>query len=188
MRIKRTRTDDSTFDLNLAPMLDIIVSIIPMLLLSVVFVRITVVDTPIPQAVEQAVAAANEKNKDLVQVSMMVTKDRSVRITVIDRGQNKDFEVPGKLSATATDGKIVVDIEGLYERAVAIKREYPDVFRMEFNPDETLPLEDVVVVMDQVRRLKGSEAKVQFTDSTSGKAIETDLMFPDVVFGNVAGG
>ena len=66
MRALKTREEDATFELNLAPMLDIIVSIIPMLLLSVVFVQITVIDTPIPQAVEKAVAAANEKNKDLV--------------------------------------------------------------------------------------------------------------------------
>ena len=56
MRALKSRIDDSTFELNLAPMLDIIVSIIPMLLLSVVFTRITVIDTPVPQAVEQAVA------------------------------------------------------------------------------------------------------------------------------------
>lgn len=33
MRVIRTRKSDATFDLNLAPFLDIIVSVIPMLLL-----------------------------------------------------------------------------------------------------------------------------------------------------------
>ena len=58
------RVEDATFELNLAPMLDIIVSIVPMLLMSVAFVHVTVIDTPVPQVVEKAIAAANEKNND----------------------------------------------------------------------------------------------------------------------------
>ena len=180
MRALKSRIDDSTFELNLAPMLDIIVSIIPMLLLSVVFTRITVIDTPVPQAVEQAVAAANEKNKDLIQVRMAVAKNRSVQITIVDRGQSKDYEV------AALNSK--ADLDGLYKQVLAIKKDYPDVFRLELNPEESVPLEEIVAVMDSVRTTKSSDKKVVFTDSTTGKPVETNLLLPDIIFGNVAGG
>jgi hypothetical protein len=74
---------------------------------------------------------------------------------------------------------------------MAIKKEYPDVFRMELNPSDTVPLSEIVGVMDAVRTTKsvdGKQVKVSFIDSTSGKSIETNLLFPDIVFGNVAGG
>jgi biopolymer transport protein ExbD len=188
MRAQNTRQEDSTFELNLAPMLDIIVSIIPMLLLSVVFVQITVIDTPIPQAVERAVAAANEKNKDLIQVRMSVAADRTVFITILDRGETKEFQVPG----IGVGAEAKADLDGLYQQVVAIKKQYPDVFRLELNPSETIPLVDIVGVMDSVRMTRieknGNPMKLSFTDSTSGKVIETNLLFPDIVFGNVAGG
>jgi biopolymer transport protein ExbD len=187
MRALKTREEDATFDLNLAPMLDIIVSIIPMLLLSVVFVQITVIDTPIPQAVEQAVAAANEKNKDLVQVRMSVANDRTVLITILDRGATKEFQVAGIGSGVEAKA----DLDGLYKQVIAIKKQYPDVFRLELNPSDTVPLVDIVGVMDSVRTTRvenGKPAKLSFNDVTTGKSIETNLLFPDIVFGNVAGG
>lgn len=187
MRALKSRVDDSTFDLNLAPMLDIIVSIIPMLLLSVVFVDITVIDTPVPQAVEKAVAAANEKNKDLVQVRMGVAGDRSIAITIVDRGATKEIAVGAKV----LNGTSKPDLEGLHDQVMAIKKEYPDVFRLELNPSDTVPLDEIVGVMDAVRKTRnvnGKEVKVSFTDATTGKLIETNLLFPDIVFGNVAGG
>jgi hypothetical protein len=169
-------------------MLDIIVSIIPMLLLSVVFVDITVIETPIPQAVEKAVAAANEKNKDLVQVRMGVAADKSVSITIVDRGETKEYSVS---SLKSPDGVVKTDLEGLHGKVMAIKKEYPDVFRMELNPSDSVPLNEIVGVMDAVRTTRaadGQQVKVSFVDSTTGKSIETNLLFPDIVFGNVAGG
>lgn len=187
MRALKTRVDDSTFELNLAPMLDIIVSIIPMLLLSVAFVEITVVETPIPQAVEQAVAAANEKNKDVVQVRMAVATDRSVHISVLDRGNTKEYNVP----AIGQGAEAKTDLDGLYSQVMSLKKDYPDVFRLELNPAESVPLSDIIVVMDSVRTTRskdGHPVKITFTDITTGKPVETNLLFPDITFGNVAGG
>ncbi|MDX9730647.1 MAG: biopolymer transporter ExbD [Bdellovibrionales bacterium] len=184
MRALKTRLDDATFDLNLAPMLDIIVSIIPMLLLSIVFVEITMIETPIPQAVEQAVAAANEKNKDLVQVRMAVAPDKSVQITILDRGATKEYNV------AAAEKGVKADLDGLYSQVMNIKKEYPDVFRLELNPSDKVPLDEIVEVMDAVRTTRyvnGAKTKVSFVDSTTGKPVETDLLFPEIIFGNVGG-
>lgn len=160
-------------------MLDIIVSIVPMLLLSVAFVHVTMIETPVPQAVEKAIAAANEKNKDVVQVTLHVSKTKGFRFVVNDKGQTKEMVVGMK------DNKL--DLEGLHKETLALKQSYPDVFRLELNPEESVALDEIVNTMDRIRTTSKGENKVVFKDET-GKAIETNLMFPDIVFGNVAGG
>jgi biopolymer transport protein ExbD len=180
MRNLKTRNDDATFELNLAPMLDIIVSIVPMLLMSVAFVHITVVDTPVPQVVEKAVAAANEKSKETVQILLAVSKETGFHFTITDKGQSQE-----KIIALKGSG---FDLDGLYQEIVSLKKTYPDVFRLELNPEENVPLNEIVGVMDQVRTTKKGDPKVVFTDTQTGKPVETNLLFPDVVFGNVTGG
>jgi biopolymer transport protein ExbD len=181
MRSFRSRVEDSTFELNLAPMLDIIVSIVPMLLMSVAFVHIMVIETPVPQAVEKAIAAANEKNKEQIQVTLSVSKKSGFRFTVIDKGQTKETVVALKGDK--------FDLVGLHKETLSLKENYPDVFRLELNPEENVPLDEIVAVMDQVRSsvTSAGEPKIKFKDE-AGKALETNLLFPDIVFGNVAGG
>jgi biopolymer transport protein ExbD len=176
---RRARGDESSYELNLAPLLDIIVSIVPMLLLSVVFVRITMIDTPVPQVVEKAIAAANEKMKDQVSITLAVAKT-GFRFTINDQGKTKEQVVAAK------DGKL--DFDGLHKETVALKKTYPQVFRLELSPDSEVELTDIVRAMDKVRMLGKDEGKLKFTDVTSGKPLETDLMFPDITFGNIAGG
>jgi biopolymer transport protein ExbD len=178
MRSFKSRTEDSTFELNLAPMLDIIVSIVPMLLLSVAFVHVTVIDTPVPQAVEKAMAVNNEKNQ--VQISLAVSKKTGFRFTITEKGQTRETVVALK------DEKL--DLDALHKQTMNIKRSHPDIFRLELNPEENIPLEEIVSVMDRVRMLAKDEAKVTFKDVETGKPVETNLLFPDIVFGNVAGG
>ncbi len=173
------RIEDSTFELNLAPMLDIIVSIVPMLLMSIAFVHITVVDTPVPQAVEKAMAAANDK-KDQVQILLAVSPVTGFRFTVSEKGVTRDINVP-------LNGKDL-DMVALHKETIELKKKYPDVFRVELNPEEKVPLEHIVTTMDQLRTIAGTESKVVFTDIESGKPMETNLVFPDIVFGNVTGG
>ncbi len=179
MRNLKTRTDDATFELNLAPMLDIIVSIVPMLLMSIAFVHVTTIDTPIPQVVEKAIAAANEKNKDQIQVLLNVSGTTGFKLVVNDKGQSTEHLLALK------DNKL--DLDGLYKEVVTLKKTYSDVFRMELNPEESVPLNDIVSVLDSVRTIKTGDPKMTFKDE-AGKPIETNLLFPDVVFGNVTGG
>jgi biopolymer transport protein ExbD len=174
----RTRVEDSTFELNLAPMLDIIVSIVPMLLLSVVFVHITTVDTPIPQAVEKAMVKAEKNNE--TQITLDVSKDTGFKFTIVSNGNTKLMNV-------GLSGKDL-DLIALHKQVLSLKQQYPDVFRLELHPEEAVVLKEIVAVMDQLRTRVKDDPKVFFKDADSGKLVETDLIFPDVVFGNVAGG
>lgn len=180
MRSLKTRTEDATFELNLAPMLDIIVSIVPMLLLGVAFVQVTVIETPVPQIVEKAMAAANDPTKDQTQILLSVSKQSGFRFTITEKGQTQEKVVALK----GTE----LDLDGLYKETVALKKTYPNVFRVELNPEENVPLNEIVSVMDAVRTTKAKDPKVIFNDVDTGKPVETNLLFPDVVFGNVAGG
>ena len=180
MRKFKTRHDESTFELNLAPMLDIIVSIVPMLLMSMVFVHITTIETPVPQVVEKAIAAANEKNKDQIQILLSVSRETGFKFTITENGKSQE-------RAVILKGKDL-DFEALYKEVLAVKKNYPDVFRLELNPEENVPLDQIVLVMDQVRTLHKEDPKVVFKDVETGKSLETNLLFPDVVFGNVTGG
>jgi len=174
-----SRVEDSTFELNLAPMLDIIVSIVPMLLMSLAFVHVSMIETPVPQAVEKAIAAQNDK-KDQVSVTLHVSKQSGFRFAVVDKGATKETVVAMKGDK--------LDLEGLHKETLTLKQSYPDVFRIELNPSEDVALDDIVKVMDEVRNVAKGEAKVTFKDVDTGKPVETNLMFPDIVFGNVAGG
>ena len=130
-------------------------------------------------SVEKAIAAANEKNKDVVQVQLSVSKKDGFHFTVRDNGETKETVVALKGDQ--------FDFEGLHKETLSLKTTYPDVFRLELNPEENIPLDEIVAVMDKIRVTAAGEPKVVFKDET-GKPLETNLMFPDVVFGNVAGG
>jgi len=82
-------------------------------------------------------------------------------------------------------------VDFLDSQVMSLKKDYPDVFRLELNPAESVPLSDIIVVMDSVRTTRskdGHPVKITFTDITTGKPVETNLLFPDITFGNVAGG
>ncbi len=178
MRGLKSRSTDATFDLNLAPILDIIVSIVPLLLLSVAFVQVKMIDTSVPQVVAEAAKRANEKSP--ATVTLHVSKSKGFRFEVRDvNGQTNN---PASIANNASGW----DLEGLHRAAFAIKAKHPEVFRVDLEPDEDVNLNELVIVMDKLRKSPG-EQSVSFTDPENGQKIETQLMFPNVLFANVIG-
>jgi biopolymer transport protein ExbD len=179
MRIAKTRMSDSTFEINLAPFLDIIVSVVPLLLLSVVFVEIKMIDTPVPQVVQNAIDK-NEKDKDPeVTLSLKVEKTKGFTLTVNRKGATDNYAIPIK------DGTF--DYATLGQKAAEVKTKFPQVFRLGLSPEGNVPFNDLVQAMDVLRKLPNAVQKVAFTDTTSGQRVETDMMFPNVTFNNIVG-
>jgi biopolymer transport protein ExbD len=176
MRLAKTRTGDSTFDLNLAPILDIIVSIVPMLLLSVAFVQVKMIETPVPQVVAEAMKRADDSNK--TTVTLDVSNKAGFTFEVVQNGHSKKFYVPKKNNSW--------DYDGLQAKAFEIKKAFPQVFQLELAPDSDVNLNDLVVVMDKVRK-DSAERKIAFVDPKDHQKIETDFLFPNVIFSNVVG-
>jgi biopolymer transport protein ExbD len=177
MRIRRSRVDDSTFELNLAPFLDIIVSIIPMLLLSVAFIQIKMIETSVPQIVEEKLA--EQKKNDKTPVTLMLEASRANGFTLVlnEQGAIKKTHLGLK------EGKL--DFAALGVAAADIKKRYVDIFKMDFKPGQDISYDEIVMTMDSLRRFPNGE-KVAVSGK-SGETISTDLMFPDVTFANILG-
>ncbi len=178
MRVFRTRVTDATFELNLAPFLDIIVATIPMLLLSVAFIQVKVIETPIPQVVAEAINKQRQ-NPPPVSVTLTMSKSNGFTFLVMNKGKQTELKVAGKLGEW--------DFTNLTTTTMQIKRDHPGLFKLDFKPSSEVAYDEIVKAMDAVRRVPAGQAKVAFLDEKSGQKVETDLMFPDVVFANIVG-
>ena len=176
MGLSNQRTTDSTFDLNLAPILDIIVSIVPLLLLSIAFVQVKMIDSSVPQVVAEAARRADEKAE--ATVVLHVSKAGGFRFEVTRDGHQTPLAVPNKGGAW--------DLTALNAAAFGIKEKNPEVFRVDLQPEPDLNLNELVTVIDNLRRSPDAR-KVAFVDPANGLRIETELMFPNVLFANVVG-
>lgn len=176
MRHAKTRSSDATFDLNLAPILDIIVSIVPLLLLSLAFVQVKMIDTSVPQVVAEAAKNANDKSE--TTVALKVSKNKGFVFEITKDGKMSPVTVPNKNGAW--------DMDALSAAAFVIKEKHPQVFRVDMSPDTDVNLDELVKVMDGLRRSPDAK-KTSFVDPTSGQKFETELMFPEVLFANVVG-
>ena len=172
----KSRATDSTFDLNLAPILDIIVSIVPLLLLSIAFVQVKMIDTSVPQVVAEAAQRANEKSE--TTVTLKVSKAKGFQFDVSKDGKSVPVAVPNKGAEW--------DLDALNAAAFGIKEKNPEVFRVDMAPEKDVNLNELVKVMDSLRRTPDAK-KVAFTDPANGTRVETELMFPNVLFANVIG-
>jgi hypothetical protein len=177
MRFKQTRSSDSTFDLNLAPVLDIIVAIVPMLLLSVAFLEVKMIDTPVPQVVEKVIENL-EKDPNKVDMTLKISKVSGFTFVVDQNGKVNEVPVVMKEGA--------YNFDALYREALVLKRTYPQVFTMGVAPDKDVPLSDIIAAMDTLRKTT-PEDSLELTDPVDGQKVKTDLMFHKVAFSNILG-
>lgn len=179
--LNKTEELESNFDLDLAPMLALMVTLIPIMLLSTVFVKVTLIETPLPQIVQKAIE--EDLNKKEKQVSLSLNMDSQ-------SGFKLNTFIDGKLSATQRLPKINGrwDLEGLYKAAYKVKVQHPKIFGIDLNPQSEVSYEDIVKVIDELRNIKKEDQKVIITDRDTKQKEQSDIMFPNVSFGNVVEG
>ncbi len=177
MRLGRGRKTDAAYELNLAPLLDIIVSVIPMLLLSVVFVQIKMIETSVPQIVAKKIQEQREEKKPELSLALKVSGQTGFNFVLNNNGKTEEFKVALKNQK--------LDFDSLTKMAIDLKKQYVDLFSVDLLPEGAVPYNELVQTMDSIRRLPSSEGKLTVTDKKTGEKAQTDLMFPDVVFANV---
>jgi biopolymer transport protein ExbD len=178
MRRYQPKKTDNEVELDLAPLLSIMVKLVPVLLLSSAFVQVMVIETDLPQAVQQVIEQNQENPTAAIQLN--IDPKEGFRL-VIQKGAEQQTEViPMKDQAW--------DLNALHLALVKAKQQYPEVFKIEFNPAASVPYKDLVRMMDEVRKAKDPKTRFEVINKKDNSAVLTEFMFPDVVFTNVMDG
>ena len=171
---------DGSFELDLAPMLALMVCLIPIMLLATALVQVKVIETPLPQVVKEAIENDRNQRDQKPKISLFLRADKTMQLMVtIGDKQIQSLDI----SNLESDW----NLDSLYSRAVGVKSSYPDIFHISVIPEDQVSYNNIVLVIDTVRRAKsgGSKFKVR---SKEGDSFETDLIFPEVMFANVMEG
>lgn len=180
LTIESSNTEETNIEVDLAPMLALMVTLIPIMLLSTVFVRITLIETPLPQVVQKAIEE-DRKNKQ---------REVTLELEMVSQGFKFEVLVDGKSSKVIRIPKLnnKWNLDHLYQVAYEAKKDNPQVFRLDLKPSQDVKYDEIVKVMDILRSIKNGDKKVIITDKETLKKEETDVMFPDINFANVVEG
>ncbi|MGZ3768088.1 MAG: ExbD/TolR family protein [Bdellovibrio sp.] len=170
---------NSEFELDLAPLLAVMVKLVPVLLVSSAFVQMMVIETELPQVVNEAIKR-EEKNPTPTNIALEVDAKDGIRIVVTEKGQEKVETVPLKNGS--------FDYANLHQKLVAVKKGHPEIFKLELNPDGKVPYNDIVKIMDEARQARDNNVKFPVFDTKQGKNVETNYMFPEIIFANTMEG
>ena len=184
MRKTRAKIDtdsESTFELDLSPMLALMVTLIPVMLLATVFVRVTIIETSLPQLVEKAIEEDRNKKDRTISLKVEMENSRGFNVIVYEGSRKVSKKnIPLKNNQW--------NLEELHKELYQLKLAHPKIFRLDLLPSESVKYDDIVKAMDEARSTKKDERKINFKDTETGKNVETDVMFPDVIFSNVMEG
>ena len=178
MRLRKLRSrdtsEDATFDLNLAPMMDMLVSIVPFMLLSVSFLTVMLINVTLPVPVAQALEQDRKDQKREVVIKVNISQKSSFNVEV------KDISgAVSRYSIASSGGQL--DYKSLHKKLVEVKSRFPKIFRIEVNPDAGVDFKAMVETMDAARNMEKGDPTILIENTA------TPLLFPDVVISNLMG-
>lgn len=166
------------FELDLAPLLSVMMKLVPVMLISTAFVQVMMIESDLPQAVKEAIQ--QNEQKPVTTVMMTPSLNEGIKVIVQKNGRQDVKVIP------MVEGKF--DFVTLHKTLQTVKKENPEVFRIELTPDGNVPYREVVRMMDEARKSRDKDIKFPLFDAKENKTVLTDYMFPDIVFTNVFDG
>ena len=178
-RFKLNINHNSEFELDLAPLLAVMVKLVPVLLVSSAFVQMMIIETELPQVVQQAIE--NDKKNNQKNLKLEVDPELGVIITLTQNDKEDVFTVKN------IDHKNI-DFQNLHLKLREIKAQNPEIFKIDFAPHKATPYKDVVKIMDEARKSRDSSVKFPIKDLKTGQEAQTDYMFPEIIFSQTMDG
>ena len=154
------RRTSGTYEIDVTTFLNLMVVLVPFLLITAVFSRLTIVELNLPSA-----AAGPSDNSD------------SFRVEVIVREEGVEVGNGRQIIATIPKQEDAFDLETLSNMMVELKREYPDQEAASVLMEPQIPYDYLIQVMDTVRAVEVPtdiedefELYALFTEISVGKA------------------
>lgn len=179
-RFKLNIDRNAEFELDLAPLLAVMVKLVPVLLLSSAFVQMMIIETELPQIVQEAIKK-QEADPGAAKISVAVTKADGVKITLTENGQ-------AQIEVVGLNQEKNIDYPALHAKFVELKKSHPAIFKIDIQPDGDVAYKDLVKVMDEARKAREKNVKFPVKDEKTGKESTTEYMFPEIAFGNTMDG
>ena len=166
---KRKKRIPSFNNVNLVPLLDFVVAVIPVLLLSISFIEYVSLDASLPAFVSQDGSRDTIKNEEKLGLTVAITEQGFVV-----GGQGGLLKVDGgeTIIKINTDG--TYDYAALSKKMMEIKKKFSKEWTVIIVPESDTKFETLVSTMDASREYVVVDA--------SGKVQKT-ILFPDVVLG-----
>lgn len=155
--MKPRREMPSENGLNLAPILNLVMILIPLLLISIEFEQLGVINVSSPGFVKPITEVAPPP----LNLTVAITH---TGFQIAARGETLD--PVARKDAVGDPEPSRYDFATLYERILAIKQANPDETTLSLSADEDIPYEMVITTMDSVRYLRGEERAELFPDVT----------------------
>lgn len=156
-------------DLNLAPIMNLMVTLIPMLLLSAAFLELVVLETSLPVYNQSAQEQEQKIEKPKLGLTVVI-KDEGFSIG--GQGGMLKLEDGSSTISKLSDG--TYDFLSLSRALFSIKEKYPDEWSVIIVPEYTTSFDVIISTMDSTR---------EYTlFSETGQALHK-TMFPNVILG-----
>ncbi|MFQ5982739.1 MAG: ExbD/TolR family protein [Woeseiaceae bacterium] len=160
----RRRTKDA-HELDVTTFLNLMVVLVPFLLITAVFSRLTIVELNLPSS---AGGAANNEESFRVEV---IVRNAGIEIT---NGRNIIASIPKK------DDEF--DLQTLSDYMVTLKQDYPDLDAASVLMEALIPYDYLIQVMDVVRSV---EVPIEGDDLIEGEELyELVALFPEISVGD----
>ncbi|MDP5210657.1 biopolymer transporter ExbD [Microbulbifer sp. 2205BS26-8] len=192
MRRRRHGRDRETPELDITAFLNLMVVLVPFLLVSAVFSRVTILELNLPSG-----AGGGAPDDPTVTVEVVVRKAaleisdgekviaRFPNLNVAEETESEQPQVAGQETSFALlPTAEVYDLKKLTEFLLQVKASYPEKTDSILLMEAEIAYEHLVGVMDTVRgvdvRLEGSDPD----DPDDPEAVEKVILFPDISIGD----
>jgi biopolymer transport protein ExbD len=166
---KRKKRIQSFNNVNLTPLLDFIVAVIPVLLLSVSFIEYVSLDASLPTFANMEDSKEALSNKERLGLTVAITDDGFVV-----GGQGGLLKVNGGETVIKRKSGGEYDYLALSKKMLEIKRNFSKEWTIIIVPQSDTKFDTLVSTMDATREY--------IVVDQSGR-IQKQIMFPDVVLG-----
>ena len=160
-RLRKRRSEEDT-DINMVPIMNMFLVLIPFLLMSASFFQLRVINTSVPVLANSA-ASENETPETNIKITAVL----EVKKTGVDLSAISDEVSPEELNKMGSYFKLERDgrypIEQMVLSLKTIKDKFPKSDTLILIPEETVKYDTIILVMDATRH------------------INKELLFPNVV-------
>jgi hypothetical protein len=146
---------------------------VPILLLSVLFVKLVMGDLTQPRAVTEAIAKDKENITRRLNLAFYLFENHDARIIAEEKAGQTVYNLK------SVNGEF--DLQGIHKIAFMLKQKYPEVFRAIVNVTDKISQKEIKKVLAKIRKKERSDGDLYLVDDATGKKTNLKIMFSDIV-------